>query len=117
MNGTATPALLGRLAALRVELVDLAFDLDVRGSCAAADVAMTTSARLAEICEEFSAPPGHTDPKPIPSCCPKRNPSFVESSKHTPRVATHRPATNPLSPNPPKDNPPPCPPIRSASIA
>jgi hypothetical protein len=54
------PTLLGRLAALRTELVDLAYTLDVRGAGTAADVAMTTSSRLAELCEEFSAPPGST---------------------------------------------------------
>jgi len=57
MKPTTTSGLLGRLAALRTELVDVAYDLDVRGARAAADVAMTTSARLAELCEEFSAPP------------------------------------------------------------
>jgi len=60
MNPVATPILLGRLAALRTELVDLAYTLDVRGAGTAADVAMTTSSRLAELCEEFSAPPGKT---------------------------------------------------------
>ena len=55
MDHAATPALLDRLAALRTELVDVAYDLDVRGAPAAADLAMTTSARLAEMCEEFSA--------------------------------------------------------------
>lgn len=54
MPAPPMPVLLDRLAALRTELVDLAHDLDVRGDCAAADVAMTTSARLAELCEEFS---------------------------------------------------------------
>ncbi|MBL9215624.1 MAG: hypothetical protein JNG83_09125 [Opitutaceae bacterium] len=46
--------LLAKLAALRVELVDLAYQLDVQGRLEAADVAMATSARVAEICEEFS---------------------------------------------------------------
>jgi hypothetical protein len=65
MNPATTLALLGRLAALRTEMVDLAYDLDVRGARAAADVAMTTSARLAELCEEFSprAPAADSDPK------------------------------------------------------
>lgn len=58
MQPAATPTLLDRLAALRIELVDLAYTLDVRGAVGAADVAMTTSSRLAELCEEFSAPPG-----------------------------------------------------------
>jgi len=46
--------LLAKLAALRVELVDLAYQLDVQGRLEAADVAMSTSARVAEICEEFT---------------------------------------------------------------
>ena len=57
MAPATTHVLLGRLAALRTELVDLAYDLDVRGARAAADLAMTTSARLAELCEEFSTQP------------------------------------------------------------
>lgn len=57
MHPATTPSLLDRLAALRVELVDLAYALDVRGACAAAEVAMTTSARIAELCDEFSAQP------------------------------------------------------------
>lgn len=57
MQPAATPTLLDRLAALRIELVDLAYTLDVRGAVTAADVAMTTSSRLAELCEEFSARP------------------------------------------------------------
>lgn len=60
MNPAATPMLLGRLAALRIELIDLAYTLDVRGAGTAADVAMSTAARLAELCEEFSAPLGDT---------------------------------------------------------
>jgi hypothetical protein len=62
------PPLLDRLAALRTELVDLAYTLDVRGAGTAADVAMTTSSRLAELCEEFSAPPGnpHSDKNSTP---------------------------------------------------
>ena len=59
MHPAAKPALLDRLAALRTELVDLAYTLDVRGAGTAADVAMTTSSRLAELCEEFSAPAGN----------------------------------------------------------
>jgi hypothetical protein len=57
MDYGTTTALLDRLAALRTELVDVAYDLDVRGARAAADLAMTTSARLAELCAEFSAQP------------------------------------------------------------
>ena len=64
MNPAHTPLLLARLAALRTELVDLAYDLDVRDSRAVADVAMTTSARLAELCEEFSVLPAAADYDP-----------------------------------------------------
>jgi hypothetical protein len=59
MTPAAMPILLDRLTALRTELVDLAYTLDLRGAVTAADVAMTTSSRLAELCEEFSAPPGN----------------------------------------------------------
>ena len=48
MHRADASILLGRLAALRTEWVDLAYDLYVRGDCAAADVAMTTSVRRAE---------------------------------------------------------------------
>ena len=37
------------LADLRVELVDLAYELDRRGQCEAADVATMVAARLAEL--------------------------------------------------------------------
>jgi hypothetical protein len=73
-----TPGLLGRLATLRTEPVDLAYDLDVRGSRAAADVAMTTSARLAELCAEFADGPSTADAKSNRYPCPKSTASFVE---------------------------------------
>ncbi len=63
MHPATPPSLLDRLAALRVELVDLAYALDVRGACAAADVAMTTSARIAELCDDFSTQPSDTNSK------------------------------------------------------
>lgn len=44
-----------RLKALRGELADLAYQLDVRGRRDAADVTMMISARLAEICGEPAA--------------------------------------------------------------
>jgi hypothetical protein len=47
--------LLEKLAGLRAELADLAFALDREGSPVAADVAMTTAARVGELCEEFSS--------------------------------------------------------------
>jgi hypothetical protein len=45
--------LLERLDALRTELADLAFTLERRGRLDAADVAITVSARVGELCEEF----------------------------------------------------------------
>lgn len=45
-------ALRSKLAALRVEFIDLAFTLERRGRIDAADVAMTASARVAELCED-----------------------------------------------------------------
>ena len=44
--------LLERLHALRTDLVDLAFALERRGQMEAADVAIATSARLQELCDE-----------------------------------------------------------------
>jgi len=41
-----------QLEQLRTELADLAFVLDRRGRCDAADVAVTISARLGEILDE-----------------------------------------------------------------
>ena len=61
MSSANTRLLLARLGGLRTELVDLAFALDTRGSCAAADVAMTTAARLAELCEELTSPKDGAD--------------------------------------------------------
>lgn len=48
----AASALSEKLKALQVELVELAFALDVKGRLEAADVAMTTSARIGELCAE-----------------------------------------------------------------
>ena len=45
--------LLKKLDQLRTELVELAFTLDSRGRFDASDVAMTTSARVGELCEEL----------------------------------------------------------------
>ena len=47
--------ILEKLHQLRTELVELAYTLDTRGQPGAADVAMTTSARIGELCEEFVA--------------------------------------------------------------
>jgi hypothetical protein len=49
--------LLSKLAGLRTELVDLAFQLECQGRVDAADIAVTTSARIQEICSEL-APSG-----------------------------------------------------------
>jgi hypothetical protein len=43
-----------KLDRLRIELVELAFTLECRGRLDAADVAMTTSARVGELCDEFA---------------------------------------------------------------
>ncbi|HVZ64439.1 MAG TPA: hypothetical protein VG936_07700 [Lacunisphaera sp.] len=45
----------GKLAALRTELADLAFELDTRGRSDAADVATAVAGRLGELCEETGA--------------------------------------------------------------
>jgi hypothetical protein len=44
-----------KLSDFRAELVELAFTMDRRGRLEAADVAMTASARVGELCEELSA--------------------------------------------------------------
>lgn len=62
MEPAAAHVILNKLSGLRNELVDLAFVLDVRGSCEAADVAITTSARLAELCAELITA-AHTSPE------------------------------------------------------
>jgi hypothetical protein len=54
MAKAKTHSLLEKLDHLRTELVELAFTLDSRGRFDAADVAMTTSARVGELCEEIS---------------------------------------------------------------
>jgi hypothetical protein len=51
-----TNTLLKKLDQLRTELVELAFTLDSRGRFDASDVAMTTSARVGELCEELGPP-------------------------------------------------------------
>jgi hypothetical protein len=49
-----TTEILDKLDRLRIELVELAYTLDTRGQRDAADVAMTTSARIGELCEAFA---------------------------------------------------------------
>jgi len=48
--------LLGSLDALRVELVDLAYQLECRGRRDAADVALAVAGRVGELHQEFAAP-------------------------------------------------------------
>jgi hypothetical protein len=55
MTAASTELMLKKLSDLRAELVDLAFTMDRRGRLDAADVAMTASARVGELCEEFKA--------------------------------------------------------------
>lgn len=54
MSDATTHHLLTKLDGLRTELVDLAFVLECRGRLEAADVAMQTSARVAELREEVA---------------------------------------------------------------
>lgn len=54
----ADTGLLDRLEALRGELVELAFAMDLRGRTEAADVASGMAARLGELCEEFDQAAG-----------------------------------------------------------
>ena len=44
-----------KLEQLRTELADLAFTLECRGRLDAADVAIATSARIGELCDELAA--------------------------------------------------------------
>lgn len=53
MKEVSHKSLAEKLDDLRLELVELAFTLDQRGRVDAADVAMTTSARIAELCNEL----------------------------------------------------------------
>ncbi|HSH92896.1 MAG TPA: hypothetical protein VK968_01985 [Roseimicrobium sp.] len=62
MTSPDTRLLLGKLHKLHIDLVEQAFVLDRQGSLEAADVALMTSARVGELCEElnpdFSQKPG-----------------------------------------------------------
>jgi hypothetical protein len=55
MPAADTLTIQAKLDAFRTELVDLAFTLDRQGRPDAADVAMTTAARVGELCEELVA--------------------------------------------------------------
>lgn len=62
METIRTRLVLGKLAALRTELVDLAYELECRRRPEAADVAMTISARVDELCAELEASSEEPDP-------------------------------------------------------
>jgi hypothetical protein len=55
MSETDSRIIWGKLDGLRTELVEMAFVLDRRGRIEAADVAMTISGRVGELCEELAA--------------------------------------------------------------
>lgn len=54
MTDGHTPLVLEKLDQLRTELVELAYTLECRGQLEAADVAMTTFARVGELCAELA---------------------------------------------------------------
>ena len=58
-------ALRGKLDALRTEFADLAFTLELRGRIDAADVAITASARVGELCEELAGETRAFPPYPL----------------------------------------------------
>lgn len=49
------PPILEALQALRTELVDLAYTLEVQGRLDAADLAVSTSLRISLLCDELDA--------------------------------------------------------------
>jgi hypothetical protein len=55
MSEVPATSVLDKLAALRVELVEQAYALERQGRLDAADVAIATSVRVAEICAELEA--------------------------------------------------------------
>ncbi len=56
MNSPEARTLLGKLNGLRAELTELAYALDRGGRLDAADVAMTLSGRVGELCDELAHP-------------------------------------------------------------
>ena len=58
MNASDPRQVLSKLHGLRTELVELAFVLDRGGRIDAADVAMTISGRVGELCEELAGTSG-----------------------------------------------------------
>lgn len=55
MAAVPAASVLEKLAALRVELVEQAYALERQGRLDAADVAIATSARVAEVCAELES--------------------------------------------------------------
>jgi hypothetical protein len=55
MTAANTTDVLAKLAALRTELVDLAFRLESHGRLDAADIAVSTSARIGELCDDLGS--------------------------------------------------------------
>lgn len=66
MVETKVTFIVGKLERLRIELIDLAVTLEGRGRLDAADVAMTTSARVGELCDELAAEQFAAKPNPSP---------------------------------------------------
>ena len=57
MKATTPDSLYDKLQNLRTELVDLAFRLECLGQVNAAEVAIATSTRLNELCDEIACEP------------------------------------------------------------
>jgi hypothetical protein len=55
MMNTSQQSILGKLDLLRIELVELAYALECKGQLEAADVAITTSARIEEFRTELES--------------------------------------------------------------
>jgi hypothetical protein len=55
MTETSAADIREKLDRLRMELAELAFTLDTRRQCEAAEVALTTSARIGELCDELES--------------------------------------------------------------
>lgn len=62
MPAASSVPVLAKLAALRTELVEQAYALERQGRLDAADVVITASVRLAEICAELEAGELHSNP-------------------------------------------------------
>lgn len=53
MTSLEAPSILGKLASLQTELVELAYSLELQGRVDAADVAIATAGRLGELHAEL----------------------------------------------------------------